>query len=168
VVIARLSDGTRVRIRPISPDDKRLLADSLGRLSEQTVYRRFMAPKPRFTAAELRYLTEVDGQDHVALVAELADEPRELVAVARFVRLVEDRHTAEAAVVVGDAFQGRGLGTKLALMLADEARMRGIRRFSAAMLSDNAPAHRLMRRVSERLERTPSGAVDELVVELAA
>ena len=36
---------------------------------------RFLAPKPRFTLAELRYLTEVDHVDHFALVAVLADAP---------------------------------------------------------------------------------------------
>lgn len=167
-VITTLPDGTRLRIRAIRPDDKRLLADGIKRLSGETIHRRFLGPKPKFTAAELRYLTEVDGHDHVALIAEPAGDPDGLVGVARFVRLTDDPETAEAAVVVRDDFQGRGVGTKLALELADRARPLGIRRFSATMLSDNLPAHRLMQRVSERLERNPSGALDELVVELAA
>ena len=36
----------------------------------ESVQRRFLTPKRSFSRAELRYLTEVDGRDHVALVAE--------------------------------------------------------------------------------------------------
>ena len=35
----------------------------------ETIHRRFLGAKPRFSARELRYLTEVDGVDHIALVA---------------------------------------------------------------------------------------------------
>ena len=98
-------------IRPIRPDDKGLLSDGLRRLSPQSVQRRFLTPKRSFSRAELRYLTEVDGRDHVALVAENPCAPtRRLVAVARFVRNNEEPDTAEIAVTVGDSFQGRGLG----------------------------------------------------------
>jgi hypothetical protein len=48
-------------VRPIAPEDKPLLVAGLQKLSARTVYRRFMSPKTRFTDAELRYLTEVDG-----------------------------------------------------------------------------------------------------------
>ena len=65
-----LSDGTQVKIRPIEAGDKQELQEGLHRLSEATVQRRFLVPKVRFTKAELRYLTEVDGHDHVAFVAE--------------------------------------------------------------------------------------------------
>src|SRR5436190_14465111 len=94
-VLARLKDGTEVLIRPIRPDDKRTLAKAHSLLSPETVQRRFLAPKPRLSSADLRYLTEVDGNDHVALVAVLAERPEWLVGVGRFVRLPEDPETAE-------------------------------------------------------------------------
>ena len=64
-----------VLIRPIRADDKRMLTDGLRRLSDESVHRRFLMPKPSFSRAELRYLTEVDGRDHVALVAESPSAP---------------------------------------------------------------------------------------------
>lgn len=151
-VDASLRDGTPVLIRPIRPDDKALLADGLRRLSPESVYRRFLSPKPSFSKGELRYLTELDGRDHVALVAFLAEDPSQLAGVARFVRSDDDHETAEAAVVVGDACQGRGLGNLLALRLADEAAARGIRRFEATILWDNVPAHRLMAAIAYRFK----------------
>src|SRR3954470_24708737 len=96
-----LLDGTRVVIRAIEPGDKARLEAGLRRLSEETIHRRFLAAKPRFTRGELRYLTEVEGGDSVALVGVLADDPETLVAVARSVRLPDRPDTAEMAVVVG-------------------------------------------------------------------
>ena len=75
--------GTRVVIRPIRPGDKERLADGLRRLSDESIRKRFLAAKPRFTRSELRYLTEVDGVNHIALVAVLEEDPDQLVAVAR-------------------------------------------------------------------------------------
>jgi GNAT superfamily N-acetyltransferase len=89
------------------------------------------------------------------------------VAVARFVRLAHDPEAAEAAIVVADSYQGRGLGKLLALKLADEAKPRGIRRFTATILGENVPAQRLMGAIAERLDRGPvDGPAQELSVEL--
>ena len=74
-MVHALRDGTRVLLRPIEPADKDRLTVALGRLSQETIRRRFLAAKPRFSSGELRYLTEVDGHDHLALVAVLADDP---------------------------------------------------------------------------------------------
>jgi RimJ/RimL family protein N-acetyltransferase len=146
-----LSDGTAVAIRPIAAGDKQELQDGLQRLSDEAVQRRFLVPKVRFTKAELRYLTEVDGHDHVALVAESERWPGTIVAVARYVRLNDDPDTAEAAIVVADELQGLGLGTLLAERLAAAATVHGVRRFTAEMLGDNRPAQRLMELLTARL-----------------
>jgi GNAT superfamily N-acetyltransferase len=169
-VIERLPDGAPVLIRPIRADDKRMLTDGLRRLSDESVQRRFLTPKRSFSRAELRYLTEVDGRDHVALVAEHPSGPvRRLIAVGRFVRLAEDPHAAEVAITVADDWQGRGLGSMLSEQLAAEARRLGIRRFTATMAADNVPAHRLMARLTDHLERHHVGSgVDELVPDIAA
>ncbi|MEX2194690.1 MAG: GNAT family N-acetyltransferase [Thermoleophilaceae bacterium] len=168
-MIVSIPDGTELLVRHIRPDDKALLVDGLARLSPQSVYRRFLAPKQRFSNGELRYLTELDGNDHVALVALPPDDPDHLVAVARLVRLAGDRQAAEVAIVVGDDFQGRGLGRLMALRLADEARERDIRRFEATILGENEPARRLMGTMAQRLDSgAPAGAAVELSAELPA
>ena len=111
-------------------------------MSERSRLRRFLGPKPRLTASDLRYLTEVDGVNHYAVVALSGGD---IVGVARWVRLVDDPAEAEAAVVVGDPLQGKGLGKMLARELADAARARGVRRIRASIMSDNPPAHALIR-----------------------
>ena len=153
-------------IREIRPDDKELLAAGYARLSERSRLRRFLAPKPRLTKSDLRYLTEVDGINHFAIVATIGVD---IVGVARWVRLHDDPETAEAAIVMGDAHQGKGLGKLLARELADAARARGVRRIRASIMSDNPPAHALMKVIAARL--TDGGydhGIHELVAELAA
>jgi RimJ/RimL family protein N-acetyltransferase len=168
-VLKRLPDGAPILIRPIRADDKRMLENGLRQLSAESVQRRFLTPKSSFSRAELRYLTEVDGRDHVALVVEYPAEPvRRLIAVARFVRL-DDPEAAEVAIVVADDWQRRRVGTTLAELLAARARGLGIRRFTATMSADNEPAHKLMRRLSDHLERQHVGhGVDDVVMDLAA
>jgi len=159
-----------VLIRPIRPDDKRLLETGLRNLSKTSVQRRFLTAKPRFTRSELRYLTEVDGWDHVALVAESPTQPsRRLIAVARYVRDPAHPDSAEAAVVVADDLQRLGLGSLLVEELAARAQMRGVRRFTATMSSDNAPAQRLFEKLTSNLERHHAGrGVSEVAADLAA
>lgn len=167
-MLVRLSDGTRVVIRQIRPADRGLLMHSRERFSDESMRRRFLGPKPHLSTSELRYLTEVDGQDHYALVAVPLDDLEAIVGVARWIRLADDPFTAEAAVIVADELQGRGLGKRLAHRLADAGHERGIRRFTATMLSDNRPALALMNALSERLESRYDGVYREVVTELAA
>ena len=165
-MIHELPDGTPVRLRFIDPSDRALLADGLARLSPQSRHQRFLVPKSSFSDAELSYLTEVDGRDHVAIVAVLEDEPSQLVAVGRFVRDPQRPDEAEVAITVGDPLQGMGLGRTIGIALADIARATGIRRFTASLLGTNVAAHRLFRAISRRVQTQYGGGLADLVIEL--
>src|SRR5829696_3225988 len=161
---ARLADNTLLYLREIRPDDKERLAEGMRGLSDESIQRRFLGPKPYLSARELRYLTEVDGHDHYAIVA--ADAEDRIRAVARFVRL-EDGTSAEAAITVCDDLHGLGLGSLLARRLSDAARERGIERLTATIASENRPALALMRHIDDRLRGRPVGSsVTELVAQL--
>lgn len=164
----RLDNGVRVLIRPIRPDDKERLAAALAGLSDESVRKRFLAPKPSLSGSELRYLTEIDYVDHWAEVAVLEDDPEAIVGVGRWIRDERDPHAAEAAIVVADELHGLGLGRRLGRSVADAARVRDVRRFTATMLSDNVAAQRLFAAISERLEVEHDGPVDAIVATLAA
>jgi RimJ/RimL family protein N-acetyltransferase len=167
-MVITVSDGTQLLIRHIRPTDKPLLTAAWRHLSEETRQKRFLSAKPRLTGGDLRYLTEVDGVNHVALIALHANDWTRPVAVGRFVRMPDDPETAEVAVTVDDDFQGRGIGKRIGLLLADEARTLGIKRFSASILSDNRPAMKLMAAMSDQLELRTTGGVSDLVADLAA
>jgi RimJ/RimL family protein N-acetyltransferase len=166
-VIVRLHNGVEAVVRPIRSDDKRLVADGLARLSEESAYRRFLGPKKGLTSAELRYLTEIDFRDHVAYVAVDRREPTALLGVARWVRSGADRQTAEFAFMVTDDLQGQGLGTALAEALAQAARERGVVRFVATTLPHNVAAQRLVARIAGRVTTTIEGTTYVLRGELA-
>ncbi len=128
-----LTDGTIVLVRPIRPDDDEALRAFHAGLSAQSIVLRFFSAHPTLSDDEVERFTHVDGVDRVALVAEDASS---IVAVARFDR-PPGSDQAEVAFVVGDAFQGHGLGSLLLQRLAEEARGRGIRWLVANTLSEN-------------------------------
>jgi acetyltransferase len=166
---ARLRSGRQVAVRPIRGDDAGRLEAAHGRLSPDSRYRRFLAAKPRLTADEVRYLTEVDGRDHFALIATPIDDPEVLIGVGRFIRHRADPSAAEFAIVVADPYQGEGLGTELLRRLADAALERDVARFTATVLADNEPVHRLLHRLAGQFAaHRRSGSVDEVTVDLAA
>jgi RimJ/RimL family protein N-acetyltransferase len=154
-----LRDGSEVLIRPVQPADAPLLADGFARLSDKSRRMRFLARKDQLSAAELRYLTDVDHHDHEALGA-LDQADGRGVGVARYVRDAEDRHTAEIAVTVVDDWQGRGLGTELLTRLSGRARSEGIRRFTALVADDNRAMAGLLRNMSANLVGRSPGTVE--------
>jgi GNAT superfamily N-acetyltransferase len=157
-----LRDGTHVVVRHIRPSDAAELRRAFDRLSPESRYRRFFGGVPQLTDASLHYLTDVDGRDHVALVATTdGPEPDGAtgVGVARFVRLEDDPTVAEAAVTVVDDSHRKGLGRLLATTLAKAARERGIHTFRADVLADNEPMRAIMSEVGAVERETSAGVV---------
>lgn len=136
-----LAPGIEILIRPIQPDDKRLLTSSFEKLSSQSKYQRFFSPVERLSEKDLEYLTEVDHVNHEALIA-IDPDDGDLVGVARYVR-IEPPNRAEIAVIVSDHWQGRGLGNVLLEGLVARARAAGIDEFLAVVLRSNEEARTL-------------------------
>ncbi|HET7051671.1 MAG TPA: GNAT family N-acetyltransferase [Solirubrobacteraceae bacterium] len=156
---------TELEIRPIDPADKAALASAVEQSSDEAVYRRFLNPHGRLTAAELRYLTEVDHHDHEALLA-IDPGSGKSVGVARYIRDHERPDRAEIAIAVLEPWQSRGVGKTLLGHLADRARDEGITEFTGLMLSDNTRMRRLLANLgTPRLLNSGAGAI-ELVVDL--
>jgi GNAT superfamily N-acetyltransferase len=116
-----LRDGSQVLIRQVQPADAALLAEGFARLSARSRWMRYLAPKRELSPTELHYLTQIDHHHHEAIGAVDRADGRG-VGVARFVKDATDPQTADLAVTVIDAWQGRGLGTKLLIRLYDGAR----------------------------------------------
>jgi RimJ/RimL family protein N-acetyltransferase len=145
-----LRDGSKVLIRQIRDTDAPLLADGFTRLSARSRQLRFLWSKPELSPAELRYLTDVDHHDHEALGA-LDHTDGRGIGIARYIRDADDPRSAEIAVTVVDAWQGRGLGTELLARLAGRARSEGIHRFTALVAADNAAIAGLARNCDARV-----------------
>jgi RimJ/RimL family protein N-acetyltransferase len=133
-----LRDQTRALVRPIRPADGPELQRGLAAMSESSRYARFGTVPQRLSARELRYLTEVDQRQHIALIAfDLTDDPPRGVATVRCVRVPGEPEVAELAVTVVDSHQGRGLGTLLLALLVAAARTQGIERLRSYVLATN-------------------------------
>lgn len=158
-----LPDGGRITLRAIEPSDAPALAAAFARLSPATRHQRFVASPRELDEERLRYLTHVDQKDHVAIVAtaespDLKDERG--LGVARFVRLAEDPSCAEAAVVVVDEAQRRGIGRVLLTALADAARERGVRTFRAQTLASNEPMRRILGEVGATIRERDADTLE--------
>jgi RimJ/RimL family protein N-acetyltransferase len=154
--LAKLEDTPQ--IRPITPADGPALRRGFERLSPNSRYRRFLAPQTHLSDREVRYLVDVDGHDHVALVAADPDDGA-LIGVARFVRLRDDREAAEAAIAVVDDWQGRGLGTKLLEALVERAHEEDVHAFVAEVLPSNSERMQALFANVGRLSERESGQV---------
>jgi RimJ/RimL family protein N-acetyltransferase len=164
------SDGAKLLLRPVLPGDAERFTGS-GSFSRETLYRRYQGGAP--TDARLVYLFEVDYVDHFVWVvldgspgpggpggldgSPGSDGP--VVADARFIRDEGDPASAEVALTVADAYQGRGIGTLLLGALAVAARVDGVKRFHARVLADNPPARALGDKVNARWEHEEPGVV---------
>jgi GNAT superfamily N-acetyltransferase len=162
----RLRDGSVVLIRPVRPDDKPLFVAGFERLSEQSRYLRFMGHKKALSLRDLEFFTELDHDDHEAIGA-IDPYTGEGLAVARYMRFPEDPRTAEAAVVVIDAWQGRGLGSLLLERLVEIARRHGIERFAATLFTDNRAMLGLFQRIGDVEVLDTEGAAMEIDVALS-
>jgi RimJ/RimL family protein N-acetyltransferase len=133
----------RIRIRPMTRDDAAALQAVFDGLSAESRRRRFHAPVGVLAPTLARPLLDIDHHRHVALLAEAGGRrDPQAVGIARYVRETEDR--AEIAVEVADAWQGRGVGSRLVRALVDHARRAGVRELHGEVLAENEPVQRLL------------------------
>jgi len=165
---ARLRDGRPVVMRFITGGDKETLRTGFDHLTQQSRYFRFLTGKPRLTGAELKYFTEVDGINHVAIVAgvEHADGAEEGYGVARFIKSAQDPQSAEIAIVILDELHGNGLGSLMLQRLAEVAKEHGVTRFTAEFSSQNGPMRTLLERLGHDHQFKSHGSTVEVVLSL--
>jgi len=165
-----LPDGTFLGVRPIRPDDAQRLQAFHSRLSPESVYYRFLENHPVLLDKEAKYFTTLDYQNRMAFVAikENGDD-EEIVGVARYdVFIPTDAETAEAAFVIEDRFQSVGLGTELMTRLARYALENGVYYFVFTVHWSNQAMLKLLRKSGEVVERSQSGGVYDVRVQLSA
>jgi ribosomal protein S18 acetylase RimI-like enzyme len=165
--VLELTDGTKVHVRPIVPEDEPLLIEAVAAMSERTVYFRFFSPLKRLPDALAHRLAVVDYNDRFAIVA-TTHKPggkERIVGVARYDRAAGS-DVAETAVAVVDEFQRRGLGSALLTILGKVAREHGIKTFTLIVLPENQQMLGLLRKMGWIHQAKLTGGVYEISFDL--
>jgi len=153
----RLRDGSIVAVRPIRPEDAALERQFFDALSERSRFQRFLNQMAQLPPKMLARFTQLDYDRELALVA-LAPGAPEFIGVGRYAPNA-DGETAEFALTVADAWQGRGVGRALLERLCDCARAAGYRTLYGHILNANQD----MLGLAERLGFVQSGRDGDLV-----
>lgn len=153
-----LAGGCFARLRPLEASDARAEQAFFNGLSLGSRQQRFHFGLRELSPGLLKLLTEVDQQLHRAWLVEAEEPGRPVIADARYVRDPAEPQTAEFALAVADAWQGRGLGRRLMAHLVAEARGQGLQRLHGDVLGENRRMLALMREFGARLRPHADGA----------
>lgn len=140
----RAADGTPLEMRVARDSDTPQVKVSLAKLSPATRRNRFFAPMPDFSDALVQKFTEVDpAREHLLFVMRQEDGLDYPVAGGRFV-IANDAFTGlptscDFSLLVGDAWQGQGIGRRIMQALIDQAVERGLHQMNGQILADNKP-----------------------------
>jgi acetyltransferase len=136
----------------LRPHDREIEHAFVSGLSPDTRSNRLLGGAKAITREYIESLVTVDYSRDMALAATTMLDGETLLGVARYV-LDEDNESAEFAIVVADAWQGRGIGSRLLGKLVDVARRHGIKRLYGDILAVNRPMLELARKLGFTLGR---------------
>jgi acyl-CoA hydrolase/RimJ/RimL family protein N-acetyltransferase len=149
---ATLPNGTEILLRPIKPTDERLEQEFLYSLSDETIYRRFFSSMGAWPHERVQYYTTIDYDTQMAIIAVVQENGEErMIGVGRYIR-ERNSDMAELALVVGDDWQGKGVGTLLHSYLTQIARSRNVGGFKAEILQDNKRALHVFSKMGQKVE----------------
>jgi len=131
------SGSPPLRLRPLRADDLDRERAFVAGLSAQTLYLRLQYSTNTASERDLARLLDLDYYDRCAIAALTTDADGDhIVGVSRYARIDATRR-AECAIVVADAWQGRGLGTELMRALVAAAIERDIDCLEGTTLAEN-------------------------------
>ncbi len=155
----QLKNGQEVLLRPIKPEDEPMWLEWFQSLSQESIrYRFFQMLKDTPHEVRVRYCN-IDYDREVGMVAEIVENgKRKILGVSRLSIESDGKH-GEMAFIVGDYWQGLGLGTKLVDYTLDIAKEKEVENVYAIMLPDNYRALSLTKKMGFNIEYLNDGTV---------
>jgi acetyltransferase len=161
------TDGLDLCIRPIKPEDAPLLEDLFAQLSPTSIYHRFFAPLKTLPRDMLVRFTQIDYDREIALVAiDRQDGREQMRGVGRIIGGPDGRR-GELAVLVADAWQGKGVGAELLVRALRIMQARGMERVWGSALGENRQMAALARKLGFSVRRDAGGEF-EMTIDLQA
>lgn len=157
-----LADGDEVVVRRAVPEDAEAVIALHARCSLTSRLRRYLAGTSVPPADVLARLL-APGAGHTLVVE---DDRGQIVAMGNLMWTSADSGTAELALLVEDAWQGRRIGTALARKLARAAAANGVRTVQSLVHAANTPMTRIMSKIGHRLHREYDAGVLTLIATL--
>jgi len=157
-----LRGGEEVLVRPSKATDVRAMQDLFYSLREEDVYTRFFTKLDSFSDAKAQHLCTVSYEDEMAFVAVLGDLEQERIVGGCCYYLDPSTNLADVAYMIHPDWQGKGLGTVLQARLVEYARQRGLRGFTADVLTANQGMIKVFEKSGCRIERRVVSGVYEL------
>jgi acetyltransferase len=161
-------DGRRIFIRPVKPEDAPLFTALFKVLSPTTIYYRFFGALKELNPKMLARFTQIDYDREIALVAidETIDKDSQSDKMLGVARIIgdPDGKTGEFAVLVGDAWQGKGIGSSLLEKCLSIAEKRGFETVHGIVLKDNRNMLALGKKLGFEIKRDPESGDNELVI----
>ncbi len=145
----KMKNQTSVVLRPIKPEDEGRFNDLFKSLSPQTMHFRFFEIIKELSHETLTRFCNLDYDREIALVAELSD--KRIIGVGRLT-VEPDEKSGEYAVLIGDQWQGSGLGFKLMNLLIEVARDKHLEKIFGYILADNFKMLKLCSRLGFKAE----------------
>ena len=135
-----LKDGTELTLRPIKPEDEMLWLEMFKTFSEESVRFRFFRII-RDTPHEMRIrYCNIDYDREIGIVAELNEKgKRRLLGVTRIIKTPGQDDEAEFALIVGDEWHRKGLGSEFLDYTLEIAEDKNLKRVYGVVLKDNVP-----------------------------
>jgi len=156
-------EGIEISIRPVHPDDVALLKALFESLSPQSIYFRFFSPLKQIPNHMLDRITHIDTDCEIVLVA--LDRFERMLGIC-CVSILDDRIQAEFGVLVGDPWQGKGIGAELLKRCLILAKKREVETVWGRVLPENTKMLALGEKLGFTLKQVPDDNEYELLIDL--
>ncbi|MBB4285066.1 bifunctional acetate--CoA ligase family protein/GNAT family N-acetyltransferase [Roseospira goensis] len=163
-----MTNGERVLLRPIRPEDEPKHYEFVSRLTPEDIRFRFFGLVKELPHDQMARLTQIDYSREMAFIARAdhdKDGEEETLGVVRTVTDAENER-AEFSIVVRSDLKGSGLGVALLEKMIRYCRGRGTRQMVGQVLKDNTRMLHFCENLGFRRDRMVEEDVVELVLDL--
>lgn len=155
----KLDDGKPVTLRPIRPEDEPLEFELFDTFSKESWRFRFFAPVKEVTHEDMVRFTNIDYRRETAIIGILEEGSKEkMIGVGRIIT-DPDGNSGEFAVIVGDPWQGLGLGEKLTDSIIGVADDKGLEEIWATIMKKNIAMINLCKKLGFETEEESEDTV---------
>lgn len=160
----RLKNGSTLLIRPARASDVAGVQDIFYHLSQEDIYTRFFRGLRALSVSEAQRLCNVNYDTEVAFLAVTGTRENEKIVGSSCYSVNLTTNMAEIAYMIRPEWQSLGVGKALQERMLEVAKARGLRGFTAVVLSDNPKMVNLAKRACNNVSFKREGITYEVTM----